>query len=360
MKLFQPDNFSRSDIFYREINNDSLFITIFGKYFKNSEILDIAQLNRSEVNSENFRVHAKVDGENKYFLLRRHKVLTNKKQIDFYIELLLQLEKQQVPVSAVIKSLDDTYSVSVENELYSLFDFIEARYFVPSEMALRSVALSIAKMHFALNKLDQSSADQIKEYSKLSKVYYNVVPEYSEADFSQIIDLIIKQESITEVEQELVDYWEVIKKLIAEVKNNQTAIDKLPQQIIHSDLHPHNILINDNTVRAIVDFDSVRLSQQARDVAFAIYRFGRQFFVSNKTLEKKDGVWLNKLFLDSYCQIMPLDKTAIDLLPIIIKDEFLRKILFVMRGVYLDNNIDWKGDLAKFITAFQEFKYFWP
>ena len=30
-------------------------------------------------------------------------------------------------------------------------------------------------------------------------------------------------------------------------------------------------------VAAIIDFDAIRISQQARDAAFAIYRFGRQF-----------------------------------------------------------------------------------
>ena len=135
---------------------------------------------------------------------------------------------------------------------------------------------------------------------------------------------------------------------------------KLGKQVIHSDLHPHNILMNGDQVDAIIDFDSMRLSQQARDVAFAIYRFGRQFFVDDNSNVKEEAPRLVKLFIDSYGVTKKLSEKEIGLLPILVKDEFLKKILCVLNGVYAESNFAWAKDLGKFLAAIDEINYFWP
>ena len=151
--------------------------------------------------------------------------------------------------------------------------------------------------------------------------------------------------------------------LIAQVRISKRALIKnLPQQIIHSDLHPHNVLFKGQAAAAIIDFDCMRLSPVARDVAIATYRFGRQFLVGQKMSEtnlRKKAKKLQDQFLTAYQRINPLTPQEIKALPLLIKDEFLTKLLFVLRGAYLEGNISWTQDTIKFIDALKEINYFW-
>ena len=293
-------------------------------------------------------------------MLRKNKILSELEQIDLYLDVLSVLNKDGVKVSRVINSLNGERAVNINNEIYSLFDFIEADYFSPNEKGLEMAAKEIAKMHRGLKNLDKKKVSAIGSFSGLAATYYNKIRSYSEDDFLEIEKILIDKQR-NEDDELVLKNLAFIKKIVGEVKNKAGEVSALPEQIIHSDLHPHNILMIGNKVGAIVDFDSMRPSQRARDVASAIYRFGRQFLIGlgNEVAALKAPL-LSKSFIDSYMTIEKLSKEEIGLMPILIKDEFLLKILFVLNGIYKEGNFLWAGDLRKFLAAMQEINYFWP
>lgn len=359
-KIFKSDNFSASEIKYKKFtNNQRDFEDILSRYFDNYKIKKVLQLDRAEINSENFQVVIERGGKEEKYLLRKHKVLKSREQIDFYSELLEDLLESGVRVSQIIKNKDNRFNTEMGGKLYSLFHFIEAGYFAPTKESLESVANNIAKMHLGFNKISDKYLNEIKKVSGESKVYFNVIKDYSAGDFREIEKIILAKNKRDDADDLFLAKVDVLEKTVTEVTKYREKMEKLPEQIIHSDLHPHNVLMRGDEVVAIVDFDSVRISQQARDVAFAVYRFGRQFFAQNKNLSKADAVKIRDIFIKAYESVKILSAEEKELMPALIKDEFLKKLLFVLRGVYLDNNYTWAKDLPKFIVAFEEIDYFW-
>lgn len=361
MKIFQPDNFSPYKIKYKKIPRSLInFEKILNKYFSYYQIIRISQLDRKEINSENFQIVIKISGKQKKVLLRKNKILSNSEQVNFYLRLLIRLAGEGVPVSEVIRNKNNWVFTIVDNNIYTLFKFIESNHFKPSEKAFVAVAEAGARMHAAFNRLDKKSVSRIKHLSGRSNAYFNKIKKYSLADFEKIKGLIKNKKSISEPEKSFLAAVPLIAETIKKINVCKRDIKKLSLGVIHSDLHPHNILMQGNYVGAIIDFDSVRLSQQGRDIASIIYRFGRQFFVASNVANKKQmATRLKNIFLDKYCEIRPLSEKEKLLLPILLKDEFLTKLLFVLKGIYEENNLAWAGDLIKFIVPLQEIDYFW-
>lgn len=360
-QLFQPDNFSQVSIKYKKLEHaPGVLREVLGLYLNDFIIKEIRQLDRAEINSKNFKVILSVGGENKKFLLREYKNLSDIEQVAFYIDLLRFLGTRGVKVSKAVNALDGGSVVSVDGGVYALFDFIEADYFTPSEKSFVAVAEEIAKMHKALSCFDQKQVATIDVFSKKAAVYYNKVRTYSENDFCEIEQILDGKEK-DDSDRLILAALPLIKKTIKEVVAVKQEIAALQKQIIHSDLHPHNILMAGDRVSAVVDFDAMRLSERARDTAFAIYRFGRQMLLNFGNREAAlEAPRLVNLFLSGYNNTNALSEQEICLMPALIKDEFLIKILFVLNGVYREKNFLWAKDLPKFAAAIEEIHYFWP
>lgn len=361
LELFEPDNFSQIDIRYKIFDGNAVVLrNVLGLYFSNFEIKEICQLDRPEINSKNFKINLYINGQNRCFLLRKYQILSDLEQIIFYLDKLPLLERGGVKVSRVVRSLEGHLAVKEQKDIYALFDFIEGDYFSPNEQGFSMVAKEIAALHSAFYKFDKKQIEAIDSFSKKSKTYYNVIRSYSEKDLLEI-EAVIKTKKIDQGDRLVLENLPFIKENIIEVRNKLKGPVILRRQIIHSDLHPHNIIMKKNEVAAIIDFDSMRLSERARDIAFAIYRFGRQFLVGCKADDSfLVAPRLTKLFINSYNEIDKISEEEINLMPALIKDEFLLKILFVLNGIYKDGNFLWASDLKKFLAAMQEINYFWP
>jgi len=360
-ELFLPDDFSDSNIKFHRVDFSLDFIKdILDKYFVDYKIIDILQHSRLERNSQNFQVRLKINGEEKKYLLRKYLTLKDREQIDFYLGSLVALAGQKLAVSTVVRTKDNNLSVEVGQDFYSLLEFIPASHFSPCDAQLSDVARQIANMHNAFNNLDSGYKDKIKNISQSGYTYFNEIKEYDVSSIEAIENIISRQEE-SDINILVKSKIPAIKDIITVIKNNSDKINQLSDEIIHSDLHPHNVLIVDDQVKAIIDFDAVRISQQARDVAFAIYRFGRQFLVGmSEDKWQIEAKRVKEVFLESYSKVKNISNQELELMPLLIRDEFIRKILFVLKGIYQDGNDTWAKDLPKFLVALAEIDYFFP
>ena len=333
---FPQDNFSDPEIRYKDAPQaPDKFRPILDRYFKSYSIAAINQRDRAEINSENYKTAISIAGARRLFLLRKFKTMTDPEQIDFFLLLLQKLCRLNLPVSQTVKSLADANFIRHEGNYWALFEFIAGAHFTPSLAALKHVAESLAALHITFCKLAPEEISYIDELSRKSQTYFNKIKTYSAKDF---------------LSYALLD-------AVAVVEREKNAIDILPKQIIHSDFHPHNVIMNEDRVAAILDFDAMRISQRAREVAVTAYRFCRQFFVGDRSFDK-DAKSIFTFFLTSYEAINPLSPEEKRLLPTLLKDEFLTKLLFVLKGVYEEGNSAWAADLPKFLSAIAEVDYF--
>lgn len=362
MKLFQRDNFSQSEIRYKKYSGDlNLFSDIAANYFKDCIVEEAYRLDRAEIQTKNYKLFLKDREGKKTILLKEYKTSDDVEQVEFYLNLLFLLgnNKKGLLVGNVLRTMDGSLTAKVGGNLYGVFDFIEGQYFKPNELVLKDVAQNMAKMHLAFNDLGQDYIASINVASRRGYYPFNVVKSYTLEDFTHVHGKIknsYKKDSIDDI---LLEKLPIFSQAALDVLSHQKEIINLPNGIIHSDFHPHNVLIENNKVKAILDFENVRLDYQVRDVAYAIYRFGKQFFVDNGFNNALEHSKLKDLFIDSYNKIKPLSFQEIELAPILVKDAFIRKLLFVLRGIYDDGNYMWKNDLPKFIVAIDEINYFW-
>ena len=362
MKLFQPDNFSQSEIRYKKYSGDfELFSAILRNYFKDCCVKDVYQLDRAEIQTQNYKVFLEDREGKKIILLKKYKVSDDVEQIKFYLDFLFRLKNNHhgLLVSRVLKSLDGNFVTKLGENFYSVFEFIDGQYFIPSKEALKEVAQSMAKMHLAFNEFGIEYIHEIDALSQRGYYPFNVIKKYSVQDLVSMKGKIKNSVNKEEIDEILLEKLSVFEVAALEVDQHRQDILNLSKGIIHSDFHPHNVLIENNKVRAILDFENVRLDYQARDVAYAIYRFGKQFFVNSGSNNGLEHSKLKDLFIESYSEIKSLSAQEIKLLPILVKDAFIRKLLFVLKGVYDDGNYMWKNDLPKFIVAIDEINYFW-
>ena len=67
---------------------------------------------------------------------------------------------------------------------------------------------------------------------------------------------------------------------------------------------------------------------------------------------------LKDMFIESYNEVKNLLDKEKEMMPYLLKDEFIRKNLFVLNGVYKQNNRVWASNLSKFLIAMDEIKFF--
>ncbi|MBT5263013.1 MAG: phosphotransferase [Candidatus Magasanikbacteria bacterium] len=360
MPLFNADNFSNSVISYNDVDCDkNLFNKILNNYFSEYNIKGVSQVNRSEIYSENYKVILQIDGNDKNILLRKYNSL-EESQIKFYLLFLKNLQQKGVPVVDVVKTKNDLFYVNVGGSQYAVFDFVESDHFKASEEAFISVARSVAKMHKAFSGVDTEIIKKIDELSQNGEAYFNKIKFYSIKDFNDIEKIINNKKNLSIEDKCVLDKLPLFIETVGLIEKESINLGKLNKGLIHSDLHPHNLLLDGESVKAIIDFDGMRVSQVARDVAFAIYRLGRQFFANGVlSVDKDKGNDLVKLFVGEYEKINLISKEEKRLMPLLVKDEFIRKILFVLNGVYKEDNHTWAKDLPKFLVSIGEINYFW-
>lgn len=361
MKLFQPDNFSQSEIRYHSVSGGFDFTTVLRHYFKEYTLRQVFQLSRLEINSENYKVILEIKGTLVTILVRKYKNFLDINQVFFYLGLLDDMAKNQAPVSPAIRSLTGDLAVEVGGNIFAIFVFVEGAYFTPVEEGFSSVAESIARLHNSFDLLGGDICDRIAVLSQKTNAYYNKIKSYSVEDFSKIQVAIANRKVPGEYDQAVLDSLPRIIGAVAEIKSRAEEMLSLPTGVIHSDLHPHNILIKNNIVQVILDFDAIRISQRARDIAFALYRFGRQFLVAvDQQQAKLLGPRLRGLFIERYSRVRKISAEEADLMPILVKDEFIKKVLLVLKDIYFEDNPTWAKDLLKFLVAIEEIDYFWP
>jgi len=360
MKLFDKDNFSQPEVSAgkAEIANE-LVLDILQKYFADCEIKEIVKIGETARHSENYKISALCADEEKILLLRKHLTL-EPAQIEFYGRLAEEINMTGAPVSVPLKTVDKEFLVRTEDGIFQVFDFIDGNYFFPDEEAFRGAAEALAQLHISFDKLDEQWRKEVEILSGRGDIYFNVIKEYSVEDFKEIESIIARKDNQSEIDREILERMPSLVEAVLEQKKYEKGIAGLPKQIIHSDMHPHNLLVKENQIKAILDLGGMRVSQIARDVAFAIHRLGRQFFAQNiLDVNKEEGKRLVGLFIKEYERVWPLSSEEKELMPILIKDEFIRKILFVLKGVYKDNNHAWADNLPKFLVAIDEINFLW-
>ncbi len=342
---FDPFNHGTATITYATVSKDrkDTLLKVLEKGW-GKEVFDIKQLSAgAEKNSNNFKVEC-LDGN---FLLKCSHITTSDKQDLINTSIAYLGEKGEVSVPNILKTLSEPTFYQSEQGIFCLHTFLSGENYNGSCEELVNIGMEIAKLHRGLK--DMPYANEIKLKNGEAKVH-------DPTKLEEIIKAIKTRGEITKFDS-------YSKNLLEELKDTSQRITisargNLPAQTIHYDLHPHNVLFDPEKkeVQAILDFDSMRLSQRARDVGFALHRFSRTY--GERTERKSDiGVDIRKrakLFLDAYLSKNDLTDEEVKALPFLIQDEALNRVMIILGNHYLRDNTTWSFDLPKQVTTMRE------
>lgn len=268
------------------------------------EILRIEQIEKGILNS-NFLLYT---NKNK-FVLRvsesNREFLEEKEEVE-----LLEKIKKLLPVPKILKNKNLELISILENKIIVIFHFIEGSSLNGINVEnIREIAKYISKFHkFSLkNKMSIS-----KRKTRIDLDFYLEKILESEIDFEK------KEEIISEAKK--------IKKV---------DFSNLPSGFIHSDIFPDNVLVKNNKIQGIIDFNEFHYAPFIFDIAI-ILNFWIYIANFNKKLEKK----LVRIFILEYSKYRKLLKIEKKFLKLALKRMALTFILLRLYKEKIEKNYE--------------------
>src|SRR3989344_2276985 len=339
---FGPNNHSVFNLRWKEVSSDvkAEVLNILSRDYEVGVVDEVKQVDAWERNSNNFRVES---GSGEYLL--RKNIKDNGKTVLFTEHITEHLRKNGVPVPGIIMNRHGGLHALSVGHLWQLFEFVRGTHFRGTEEELGDAGRNIGKLHAALGSLEVDEGRPPKI-------------DWSFEKWSSIFELALDGKGA--ISKTVRDNQEFLAKEADYVAGAREMYAGCKKQFVHLDLHPHNVIFGDDRLRAFLDFGDVNLSELARDVGQACHRFVRQFIVY------QGGGWKEllgrglKLFLDSYKSENELRKGDFDVIPLLIKDELLRRMYSDLKKHYEEgySRLVEDGELEKKISLLRESRYF--
>lgn len=348
---FDPFNHGTTSIIYRPISGKTYeyLSQILQRGWNIFEIPEIEEHDVGpKINSNNYKI---VTGRKKYLLKISH--LRDSKSQSLINNCLLFCQSNGALTADIILTTKENTFFQHMNKIYCLYDFIDGDNFDGSKEELKSAAKETAKLISTLENLPMCREIKIRS----SYLCHNAIAlkmalqKAMTSTTNSKTDLIAKN-----------NYQEIMSnsKIVSEILSGMNS--QLPKQVIHGDLHPHNMIFDRQSKQllAILDFDVLKYSQKIRSVAFAMHRLCRTYGpMTEKQNDLGEDIQVRiKLFLDTYLRYDFLKKRELEIIGIILQDESLNYIEKILRWHYLEDKTEWSFDLEKRITTLLEAKAF--
>ena len=267
------------------------------------KILEIKNIDNGILNS-NFCVITK----NKKYILRIYEA---NRTLDEEKQELILLDKiaSFIPVSIAIKNVDNEYISVFNNKKFALFEYINGN--VVSEIdthIIREIAMKLGKLH------SFSKDFSFEEYNRKTRIDFNFY--YNEIKKSEI-DFKFKNELLNSAD-----------------KINGSDFSILPSGVIHGDIFPDNVLLDDyNNIKVIFDFNESYYAPFIFDIAIVINFWIKindfDFFTENNLIRD---------FLNYYSKYRKITKEELKSLDIACKKIALTFIFLRIYKEKIDNS----------------------
>ena len=339
---FGPNNHSVFNLRWKEASSDvkAEVLNILSRDYEVGVVDEVKQVDAWERNSNNF----KISSSNGDFLLRKN-IKDDENTLLFTESVCQHLRQNNVPAPICTPGKNGDLHILFKGHLWQLFEFIPGMHFRGSKEELSDVGKNIGRLHVALGSLSVKEKRPSKTDWVLEK--WDSIFEFAHGKTGPI-------DKIVEHNQEL------LLNEATYISNKRDAYSDCTRQFVHLDLHPHNVIFDGNSLCAFLDFSDVNLSELARDVGQACHRFVRQFVVyQNGNWRKLLGEGLS-VFFEAYRKENELTKADLDAIPLLIKDELLRRIYSDLKRHYEEgySRLVEGGELEKKVSLLGESSYF--
>ena len=267
------------------------------------KILEIKNIDNGILNS-NFYIKTK----NKKYILRIYEA---NRTIDEEKQELILLDRivDFIPVSTAIKNIDNEYISIFNNKKFALFEYIDGNSITKIDThIIREIAIYLGKLHSFTKDIS------FEKYNRKTRINFDLY--YNEIKKSEI-DFKFKNELLNSAD-----------------KINGFDFSILPSGVIHGDIFPDNVLLDDyNNIKVIFDFNESYYAPFIFDIAIVINFWikinGFDFFTENNLIRD---------FLNYYSKYRKITKEELKSLDIACKKIALTFIFLRIYKEKIDNS----------------------
>jgi len=236
-------------------------------------------------------------------LKRRPKAKDDLYRVSFAHSVQNHLAQKNFPVAPLVQNCEGNTLLQLNSHIYELYKFISGKRYKGSAEETIDAGRELAQLHKHLT-------DFAGEFKPLKGAFHD------SRTVRRHLKLIGSEKNnggngkMRKVADTLIVHYNA-----STVRVNELGYDSWPEQVIHGDWHPGNILFAKGKVAAVLDLDSVRFAPPAVDLANGLLQFsivgGRpnpadwpDYFDQAKIVQ----------FLDGYNESIKLDKPEFDAL----------------------------------------------
>ena len=331
MKLFEPDN-HHSDtptVSYKSCSRHTPILEVVHKHYcnvipKNSPL---ALIEGPNMNSLNFRLG------DIYLKILKSDQITDR--LHSFPAISSALNANGIPSLPFLENTD--------GKKVTLFEILGTEYAAITQPFLD---------HHYYSGNRNSFKEMLRVIDKLDNVFFNIKPSadhfipYKMLDPSVILfetsdRLLLKKKSgdLTVFDKKIIDILPNLKIISNFFENNRSHL--IFEQLHHYDLHPHNLLFQNDKLSCLLDLDNISIVDGRIAKGFNLFKVGR------KALAKKH------ISMDEF------KKTTNDMFPMAeLKNfaliELLQRFLILMDLKYLKNDERRDFELFKYTAAIKE------
>ncbi|GFZ29997.1 hypothetical protein CSC2_05230 [Clostridium zeae] len=223
------------------------------------------------------------------------------------------LSEQNIPVATVIKTMDGLDYIVEDNSYFFISKKIDGEHLTDiynsnyPELAYL-IGQVIGKLHVAFRECQEDI------YCYDNNFYDEIVgwvcQTFKNKDITLIPDNILKQ-------------------CVSELKD---VYPNLPRQLIHRDIHPGNMLFQNNNLTGYIDFDLSEINARVFDICY----MSLSFLIDNTDDKQKTKKWFEILnnVVNGYNSVTPLSSEEKKAMPVMM---LAIEMLFVAYFVNNDN-----------------------
>lgn len=319
ISTFEPDVFSNSVPIWTlvEPSTGKNIINLLDAagLISKKNIKSIESSGAFEINSSNIKI---TTFEGSQILIKRWSRSSETKEIQNTLDLMQWLTDKNLPLLPAIKLSNKHTIIYFNNYNWSFFPFGSGNYFSGIGKELEITALATGKLIKILKDLPLEIYPS-KGPSHLTDMDNAILIEMDENRkkwqniFGNDYAKLLKSEW-----NELKEYWDLLRA---------NDFHSGPIQPMHFDLHPHNLLVENNQISAILDFESCKLMPIGFGLAFNALKQCRQ----SATLSNAHPSEIGKRYLNILCNEFPEFSTLIDNFEKLASSEVLRRLCIIFR-----------------------------
>lgn len=348
--LFNEDMFSNSIPTFKKSNDGiaELLQSLLTQNYNNisADILSVEQFQGNEINSNNYKVTTTLGT----YLMKKFIDINEYEKLQKISLLSNWLNTHQVKTVQVHLSNKNEFIIKSELDgcYWSVFDFINGSFFTgKSDQELASVGSSVGNLFTKLNKLptELCPSARVEHFTD-----QELLLEEMKRNRQKWISYFGKDLSCL-----LADNWEFLEQTYSQVIDNKKILSSRKIAPCHIDLHPHNILVEENQLKAILDIDSIKLDYSLVPISFSMYKLLRQSIMTREIKNSSQEISrVSNIYFNALIDKFSISKKEIENLYIYAATEIFRRIFIIFLLNLYHNDSRWNHVLSMHINGLKE------